>query len=166
VTWSSARSGASSSSSPLVGWRVWRVAAEHGVLRLRSAVFDDRWEPGGEVSASCAYGHEAPLASCACGLYAVRSPERAVRYLVGRDDPDVVHRVVGEVALWGLVVEADHGWRAATAYPAAIWVPRRSTGGHAVAAEELADALAAYGVPVGLLDVHEPRAIARELQAA
>jgi hypothetical protein len=166
VTWSSAGSAEPSSSSPLLGWRVWRLALERGVVRLRSAVFDERWEPGGEIRASCAVGHPAPASACACGLYAVRSPENAVRYLVGRNDSDVVHRVVGQVALWGVVVEAENGWRAASAYPAAIWLPSRATNGHPVDLRELDDALAAYGVPVFRLSSHEPRAVAEELRPA
>jgi hypothetical protein len=167
VTWSSAQSAESYSSSPLLGWRVWRLALERGgVVRLRSAVFDERWEPGGEVRASCPSGHRAPAPACVCGLYAVSSPARAVRYLVGRNDADVVHRVVGEVALWGVVVEAENGWRAARAYPAAIWLPPRATSGHPVDLDELEDGLAAYGVPVVRLDNHEPRALAYELEAA
>jgi hypothetical protein len=166
VTWSSAALCASSSSSRIVGWRVWRLAVSRGRVRLRSAVFDDAWEPGRELRAACERGHGAPALACACGVYAVRSPERAVRYLVGRNDADVVHRVVGQVELRGLVIEAEHGWRAARAYPAAIWIPPRWSGGHPVAAAELATALLAYGVRIRLLAGHEPGAVVGELEAA
>ena len=49
-----------------------------------------------------------------------RKPEAALVYLTGRDEPGVVGRVLGRVALWGLVVEGEHGWRAELAYPAAL----------------------------------------------
>jgi hypothetical protein len=39
------------------------------------------------------------------------------------------------------VLAADGGWRAARAYPARVWLPRE-------AAPEIAEGLAAYGVPV------------------
>jgi hypothetical protein len=32
--------------------------------------------------------------------------------------------VIGRVMLWGEVVECEHGWHAACAYPAHLYVPR------------------------------------------
>jgi hypothetical protein len=96
---------------------VWCVR-EDG--RLQSVLYDDVWEPGQELPAACPHGHSPPDADCACGLYAVRKPEGARRYLLGRDEPHVVGRVLGQVALWGTVVEAELGWRASRAYPAAL----------------------------------------------
>ncbi len=80
----------------------------------------------------------APSLECACGIYAAREPEDALVYLTGRDEPGVVGRVLGRVALWGLVVEGEHGWRAELAYPAALEsdaavryaAPQRSWGEH------------------------------------
>ena len=110
-------------------------------------LYDDVWEPGRPLAAdyrrrhglpgpssvqralealrkdelvartACPHGHAAPLLACACGIYAARRPEDALVYLTGRDEPGVVGRVLGRVALWGLVVEAEHGWRAEHAYP-------------------------------------------------
>jgi hypothetical protein len=151
---------------PVVGWRAWRVVREGGTLTLRSSVFDAAWQPGHEVDANCARGHRAPSPDCTCGIYAVRASSEALRYLVGRNDPDVVHRVVGQVSLWGVVVEGEHGWRASRAYPSRIWIPPRLTSGFPVDTAGLARALAAYGVPVDTLGEHEPRAIEAELMAA
>ena len=67
--------------------------------------------------AACPHGHAAPSLECACGIYAARRPEDALVYLTGRDEASVVGRVLGRVALWGLVVEGEHGWRAERAYP-------------------------------------------------
>ena len=75
------------------------------------------WEPGLPLAAACPHGHSAPLLTCACGIYAARRPDDAVVYLTGRDEPGVVGRVLGRVALWGAVVEAEDGWRAEYAYP-------------------------------------------------
>ena len=96
------------------------------------------WEPGRPLAAACPHGHPAPALECACGIYATRKPEAALVYLTGRDEPGVVGRVLGRVALWGLVVEGEHGWRAELAYPAALEsdaavryaAPQRSWGEH------------------------------------
>ena len=103
----------------IVGWRVWRVVLLGGRLRLWSAVYDEEWTAGEPYAAECRKGHAhaAPAADCSCGVYALRDPEGLRRYLVGRDDPWVVGRVIGEVELWGDVVEGELGWRAAFARP-------------------------------------------------
>ena len=150
---------------PLVGWRAWRVVVAGGRLRLRSAVYDDDWSPGSPLAAGCTQGHAAPALDCVCGIYASRTPAEALRYLVGRNDPDVVHRVAGEVELWGLTVEGEHGWRSARAYPHRIWVPPRQTNALAVDVAAIRHALTAYRVPVTVLDAHEPAAIAWSLAA-
>lgn len=83
-------------------------------------LYDDVWEPGRPLAARCEHGHSAPDARCGCGIYAARDPAEARRYLVGRDEPGVVGRVLGRVLLWGLVVEGEHGWRGELAYPAQL----------------------------------------------
>jgi hypothetical protein len=151
---------------PVVGWRAWRVVRERGTFRLRSAVYEQAWPLGRELEATCARGHAAPSPDCECGIYAVRAPAEALRYLVGRNDPEVVHRVVGQVALSGVVVEGQHGWRASRAYPLRICIPPRQTSGFAVESGRLARALSVYGAVVETLGEHEPRAIELELMAA
>jgi hypothetical protein len=128
---------------------------ERSELRLRSAVFGDTWHPGKAVAASCRHAHAAPAPGCTCGIYAVQTPAAALRYLVGRDDADVVHRVLGEVALWGVVVECEHGWRAQHAYPLRLCVPSTRPDGTGCAAADVAHALTAYGVDVTVLDRQE-----------
>ena len=83
-------------------------------------LYDDVWDPGRPLAAACPHGHPAPSLECACGIYAAREPETALVYLTGRDEPGVVGRVLGQVFLWGLVVEGEHGWRGELAYPAAL----------------------------------------------
>jgi hypothetical protein len=172
VTWSSAPPSVCSSSSRgrrlgvLVGWRAWRVVARAAGLRLSSAVFDAVWEPGRPLGAGCSRGHAAPTLGCACGIYGVRAPADAVRYLVGRDDPDVVHRVLGQVALWGVTVEAERGWRAEYASPSRLLVPAGRTDRRPVEATAVASTLAeAYAVPAEILAADEPRRLARALAA-
>ena len=156
--------------APIVGWRVWRVVRERDTLRLLSAVYDEVWEPRREAVGECLAAravapHVAPDESCSCGIYAVRDVSNAARYLVGRNDPAVVHRVIGLVALWGVVVEGSDGWRASRAYPLSLWVPPRHTSGYRVGAEELVTAVGAYGASVGVLQMHVPRLIVEELRA-
>jgi hypothetical protein len=151
---------------PLVGWRAWRVVALGGEVRLRSAVFEQTWEPERRAVAACASGHRAPDPACVCGVYAVGAPADAVRYLVGRDDPDVLHRVLGQVELRGVTVECERGWRSRAAYPTRLLVPAGRTSGARVDARAIAAALAgAYAVPAEVVAAAEPPALLRELAA-
>jgi hypothetical protein len=124
----------------------------------------------GSVAAA---SHRAPNESCAaggghgCGIYAARSPEGCSEYLKGSYSPSlvcgaqVVHRVLGSVALWGKVVAGERGWRAECAYPVEIWLPRtmhiasgRDTGAFrppVLPRELIAELLSPYAVPVHLL---------------
>jgi hypothetical protein len=127
---------------PVHAWRTWRVVQTRRGLRLSSVVHDDVWEPRVEFRATCAHrhGHEAPDATCDCGIYGVRSEASAARYLLGRNDPGDVQRVLGVVSLWGAVFEGVDGWRARFAYPYELWL--------ADEAGDVAAALEAYRVPI------------------
>jgi len=127
-----ADSGALRRGGPVLGWRVWRVVLLAGRLRLWSAVYDEEWTPGEPFAAECRKGHAhaAPEPGCSCGVYALRSPDGLRRYLVGRDDPWVVGRVLGEVEVWGDVIEGELGWRAAYARPRRIFAGRHGQTGH------------------------------------
>ena len=152
---------------PILGWRAWRVATGRDGLRLRSAVFDDEWPPGVEFTARCERGrHAAPATGCACGIHAARDPAEAARYLVGRDDSDVVHRVVGIVALTGVVVEHAHGWRAERGQPVRLCVPAADTNGEAAPAAEVVAGLSAYGVRVDLVPAFAPADVAAGVNAS
>ena len=150
---------------PILGWRAWRVATGRDGLRLRSAVYDDDWPPRVAIAACCGHGgHAAPATGCACGIYATRDAAEAVRYLVGRDDAGIVHRVVGLVALTGMVVEHAWGWRAEHGFPARLWVPAADTNGEAAPAAEVVARLAVYGVRVELLPAFAPAAVAAAVE--
>jgi len=157
---------------PVLGWRAWSARAEQDALLLHSPVFPCRWTPGRRLAATCAnrgrFGvvgrvptvepHEAPGDSCACGIYAARSAERAIRY-ASRLRPVRGTRAVliGQVALWGRVVECEHGWRGGLAYPSHLYVLQCRDG------EALCRALGEYGVPVEVIGdtVHAPRGAPR-----
>jgi hypothetical protein len=103
--------------------------------------------------------HEPPNYDCCCGIYAVASPERALQYLTAESAAAKwgLGRVIGTVALWGRVVEAEWGWRAACAYPLRLYVPppghKRSTRRRRKPSpDRLRSELEEYGVPVEFLE--------------
>jgi hypothetical protein len=156
-------------------WRVWRVwrGVRDGVYVLGSAIKPTLWPARQPLLAECLrrrplawvrrkQRHAAPDAPCECGVYAV-ALEQLGLYLNGSSlQPDAT-RVVGQVALWGTVVECERGFRASHAYPLRIFVPSDVCGGRD-RASELVDGLAAYGVPIELLSA--PRSGALEALAS
>lgn len=151
---------------PALGWRTWVVVEQGEALLLRSVVYDTPWPPRQALAAGCEHPrgrllsrpwrrkpvHEAPLATCGCGIYATNNVERAIRYL-NSDAPfaGARHRVLGRVRLWGSVVETEFGWRASRAYPAHIYVPTHRADRRRVDADQVALGLASYGVPVDIV---------------
>jgi hypothetical protein len=135
-------------SAPVTGWRAWVVTETADGLRLGSVLYDEVWTPDTTALAVCRRRedffaeplppHATPSLACGCGFHAAHDAADALSYLQGRDEPATVCRILGEVALWGRLVETEAGWRAAAAYPVRLYVPDR----------EIADELAAYGVPV------------------
>jgi len=107
----------------LIGWRVWCVVETAEGLRLASVIHDELWPLGTELVARCQSErhHDAPVETCACGIYAAREPATVLSYLRGRDEPNTIGRVLGRVALWGRVVEHEHGWRASRALPLELY---------------------------------------------
>jgi hypothetical protein len=115
--------------------------------------------------------HAAPQFDCQCGLYASSSVKAAASFVRGRDSPrEAIGTIIGRVFLWGRVVECEHGWRAARAYPAQLFLPLGRQGRlsflsrRAADAERLALALRAYGVPVELVACTSVRGLARVLE--
>jgi hypothetical protein len=166
---------------PVVGWRVWDVVELDGALRLCSLAFWSIWLPRCEATATCRRGwvenpgalapHSAPAERCTCGLYATRTVAHTLAYSRGvAQSSDTVHRVVGRVTLWGTVVEAEAGWRASLAYPAALYVPTgrrqgwRRRAPTTVPAEHVARGLRDYGVPVELVNASTDRELAATLE--
>ena len=104
----------------IVGVRTWKV--EGGLLKpanVSSSRFrGDVWVPGRAAEAVCAVlerddhsGQPAPQVNCTCGLYASKRNHRLhVTLSTGV-------MVMGQVALWGRVIEHETGFRAQYAYP-------------------------------------------------
>jgi hypothetical protein len=127
---------------PVVGWKIWRVEHDEQRTRLRSVLYGSLWPPGRPAVADCKklyrLWHEAPDPLCECGIHVAKSLEQWRHYLaVGGD------RVFGRALLWGDRVEGELGWRAAAAYPVALYVPPTFDD-----AEAIAEGLSVYGVPV------------------
>jgi hypothetical protein len=127
---------------PVVGWKIWRVEHDEQRTRLRSVLYGSLWPPGRPAVADCKklyrVRHDAPDALCECGIHVAKSLDQWRHYLaVGGD------RVFGRALLWGDRLEGELGWRAATAYPLALYVPATLDD-----AEAIAEGLAVYGVPV------------------
>jgi hypothetical protein len=103
------------SAEPVAAWRAWRLRrdGEAGQLRLQPAFRGSSWEPLQPVRAACARRrrHEAPKRRCTCGLYGFNDGSE-----VGIGGTRLA--VVGQVSMWGRVVEHDLGYRAEFAYPA------------------------------------------------
>jgi hypothetical protein len=138
---------------PLCGWRAWcLVEAEDRVL-LRSVVRETFWPVRRPLLARCIRAgrdsdHLAPKATCRCGIYAAYDPATALHVLEGYGQYSRGQRrvgsVLGRVLLWGEIVECENGWRAASAYPAHLYL----LDGADTDTVRYADALAVYGVPV------------------
>lgn len=155
-------------------------------MRLLSPLYRTTWLPRRELVAGChrglewgrlpsRAGHTPPDLECGCGIYGGKTPERAASYMSGffKARADVLHRVIGTVSLWGTVIECELGWRASHAYPERIYVPvpvgsrfsflRGGLRHPALPAEEIARALAEYGVPVALVECATLRELAGTL---
>jgi hypothetical protein len=104
------------SAEPVVGWRAWRLRRdEAGSLCLQPAFRGSPWRPREPVAAECVRRrrHGAPKRRCTCGLYGFRDGSE-----VGLGGTRLA--AVGQVSMWGRVVEHDRGYRAEFAYPARL----------------------------------------------
>ena len=116
---------------PIVGYRAW-------VLRegkLSSYAVDNFWIPQkANVAQCCGHqqtkfwgpysmqsgpkliphaGYEAPIPECGCGFYALKTLQYLEAWLEHRK-PNIV---IGEVYLWGKIIDCLYGYRAQYAYP-------------------------------------------------
>jgi hypothetical protein len=100
--------------SPVVAYRVWHLGP-CGLTSLNG----EFWHPNQTLEAVCwrsVNRHTPPHGDCSCGIYAAKSLDhlRGIGY--------AERGVLGEVYLWGTVVEHKLGWRAQFAYPKTLVV--------------------------------------------
>src|SRR4051812_35893805 len=145
--------GAPDAIEPIRAWRVWRASIDGvaGHATLRSLA--DRWtpwRPGEALEARSPSGaHLAPSAECTCGVYAHKTRTAAIKHA-----HTVAGAILGEVELWGKVVEHEHGYRAQYATPRALWVPHFPDD-----APCKSRALGRYGLPVGIYHTRTGRVL-------
>jgi hypothetical protein len=118
---------------PIIAYRFWAVRSQDGDTFLTSLNSPDqrRWMAGMPMQAICsasALGTErrhprtsAPDPTCRCGLYALKQPREYPDRWVDGADSSLRAIAAGQVALWGVVIEHEQGYRAEYAYPVAIW---------------------------------------------
>jgi hypothetical protein len=113
---------------PIVGWRIWEIEeSKDERYVLAAATARATWLPRVRAEAHChttGGEHTAPDAKCTCGLYAAKTlvgllelgyAERATR-------PSTNTIVaIGEVNLWGRIIETERGYRAQYAYPKRLY---------------------------------------------
>jgi len=103
----------------LTGWRCWTVRPAEGLLRpiYKKGLV---WKPGQALEATCPDEvHSVPAEGCKCGIWAVCHP-MLLSEIHWKEHKDLT-LVVGQVALWGNVLEFERGWRAQFAYPTHLY---------------------------------------------
>jgi hypothetical protein len=116
-----------------VGWRAWEVLppkTRHDTVMLRSVTHSSTvWLPRQVTEATCERhshedDHHVPEERCSCGLYSAKDLEHLRSMGYHSYDPDRGRfTIVGEVNLWGKVIEGSQGWRAQFGYPKKLYVP-------------------------------------------
>jgi hypothetical protein len=116
------------------GWRSWYVDRRYAGPRLRSLTQGYVWPGYKPMVAVCKEGHGAlGFEYCGCGLYGADT--FSTLYMLGytwssmSESPPAATTarfplVVGEIDLWGKVVEAEWGLKATHGYPRVLHVPR------------------------------------------
>lgn len=116
---------------PITAWRVWGVSNQ----KLCAIGSQGIWEPKKPMEAICNAGgsHPAPQNDCNCGMWSFKTLDG----LVAATKSYQV-KVLGQVSLWGRVIETENGFRAQYAYPKELWLLDSS----------LEDLGYIYGVPI------------------
>lgn len=105
---------------PILAWRAWKVDSnsKFGIV-LKAVGSDQLWVPRQALKAKCTSkkAHKAPVMDCNCGAWAFKSLE-----ILLKAADTYKPQVIGQVALWGRVVETENGYRAEQAYPHELWL--------------------------------------------
>ena len=142
---------------PIIAWRAWGLTTNANGWLLSGLGVSEAWTPRKAMAAKCIQDtlaislwlgvhktkHLAPHRDCSCGVWAFRSSEELLSAL--KDYRDV--KVIGQVYLWGRILECENGFRAQYAYPCELWLLDESL-------EELGWV---YGVPIRTAPAAPPR---------
>jgi hypothetical protein len=101
----------------ITAWRGWEVKG--GMLEALGT--SARWEPRRAPKANCHTGHDhaAPALQCRCGYWSFKTRELLEEAL---ESYAVSVDVIGQVEIWGRVIECENGWRSEYAYPKELWL--------------------------------------------
>ena len=127
VPWNPARRRPEAGTEPILGFRAWRLVLGADGPRIGPTTPRPTWPPREAPAAECsgthtrlymvfdptATPHRCPDEGCTCGWHAVRDASTLVR-------PGGPAAVIGQVSLWGKVIEHARGFRAEFAYPARL----------------------------------------------
>jgi hypothetical protein len=111
----------------ITAWRCWFVLPEENLLR---PIFKRglAWKPREALEAVCPDElHEVPADRCKCGVWAASEPENLheVKWTFSPPkgiDPLPGVLVVGQISMWGRLIEHERGWRSSHAYPKHLYV--------------------------------------------
>jgi hypothetical protein len=101
----------------ITAWRGWDV--RDGMLEALGS--SSRWEPRRALKANCIScgGHAAPYLNCRCGYWSFKTQELLAQAMDKYDD---TVKVIGQVEIWGRVIECENGFRSEYAYPKELWL--------------------------------------------
>lgn len=101
----------------LVGWRGWKCV--QGKLEALGA--SGLWNPKEAKPAVCVHqgNHAVPCQSCQCGYWSFKSLDLLLEAI----NPYTTScAVVGQVEVWGRVIDCEYGFRSEFAYPKELWL--------------------------------------------
>lgn len=117
------------SKKPLTSWRIWHVE-DKAPARLKSISYQELWPPMEPIHAKCQgkdreqIDHECPSWHHRCGVYSVKRLMDIQKWATNRESTAGRCFVVGEIEMWGRVLEYRDGYRSEYAYPLRLWVPK------------------------------------------
>lgn len=155
------KDGVAHSKKALVGWRMWNLYPKERMVGLReewagkwhleslSNAHQSSWRPMEPQRGTCNNldpseidDHVCPSWEHRCGVHAVKDVSQTRKWgtlNVGSTANYV--RVLGEIEMWGRVLEYEEGYRAEWAYPKKLYLPSSLPDAFGISAEQLAEEL-------------------------
>lgn len=117
----------------ITAWRGWGIKNE----KLQALGQEAAWKPKEAKPAKCTQSksHRAPSRECNCGYWSFKSLDLLTEALKGYTTSVAV---LGQVEIWGRVIDCENGFRSEFAYPKELWLLK----------QDLEYLSCSYGVPV------------------